>query len=384
MNLETRAGGPCRRTGGWRGAAAVVLCVMILAAQTGCAGDTGPYAGYKRYTRDIVGLFDTVISIVAYCTSQEDFDRMAAQAETRFTELHRLYDVYNAYEGINNLNTVNASAGGAAVPVAVEILDLLDFCRTQAAATGGRVDITLGAMLAVWSDARTAGRNDPDNAVLPGMEALRSAAALSGFRHLSVDRAAGTVRIDLPGMALDVGAVAKGFATRIVEEELAAAGWESFLISNGSSSIVLHGRPFQDDKETWTIGLQNPSALLPEAGQDADAQEPFIAVARLNDRAVGNSGDYQNYYRVDGKAYNHLIDPDTLLPATEYRGVSVFTDDCGLADLLSSTLFLLPYEEGRALVESMEGTDAIWIFPGGRVETTPGIRSALTDTLFDS
>ncbi|HEY5466296.1 MAG TPA: FAD:protein FMN transferase, partial [Clostridia bacterium] len=120
------------------------------------------------------------------------------------------------------------------------------------------------------------------------------------------------------------------------------------------------------------------SALLPEPGQTTAGQENYLAVAQLIDRSIGNSGDYENYYAVNGVDYNHLIDPDTLMPATTYRGVSVFTDDCAMADLLSSTLFLLPYAEGRALVESLAGVDAIWIYTGGRVEMTSGISAALS------
>ncbi len=371
----------------------LLLCLALLSSPLACGNanpsgtattGTGEYAGYQRYSSDIVGLFDTVISLIAYCGSQEDYDRFASMAEVRFTELNRLFDIYNPYDGLNNLHTVNAAAGGPAVTVAPEIIDLLEFCQDKQKTIGNRVDITLGAMLDIWSKARKAGRNDPSGAVLPDMAALRAAAASSGMDSLVVDRAAGTVRVAKAGIRLDVGAVAKGFAAEIVERELADAGFQSFLISCGASSIILHGRPFQEGKETWSIGMQNPSALLPETGQSAESQPDYAAVAMLNDRTIGNSGDYQNYYTVGSVHYSHLIDRDTLMPATFFRGVSVFTDDCGLSDFLSSTLFLLPYETGRALVDSMQGIDAIWIFPGGRVESTPGIDAVLTDRIYGS
>lgn len=365
----------------------VLLCMVFLLASTGCTPGTttvttaavqGQYGTYKRFSRDIVGLFNTVISIIGYSETQADFDRYAAMAEKWFTELHQLYDIYKGYDGMTNLYSVNMAAGGAPLAVSPEIIDLLAFCQDAVKTVGNRVDITLGAMLAIWSDYRDAGRANPAGAALPPMESLRAAAKLSGMDALEVDRTAGTVRLAKAGMRIDVGAVAKGFATGIVERELSAAGWGSFLISNGASSISLHGRPFQDGKETWSIGIQNPSALLPEPGQTTAGQENYLAVAQLIDRSIGNSGDYQNYYAVNGVYYNHLIDPDTLMPATTYRGVSVFTDDCAMADLLSSTLFLLPYAEGRALVESLAGVDAIWIYTGGRVEMTPGISAALS------
>ena len=368
----------------------VLLCAIVLSllltAASGCAEGTptgpGTYAGYTRHTRDIVGLFNTVISIIAYCESPEDFERLVEEAESRFEELHALYDIYEHHDGVTNLYDVNAAAGGLPLPVSAEVLDLLTFCQDESARMGSKVDISLGVLLALWSDVREAGRNDPDRAALPDPAVLREAAMHSGLDKIEIDLEAGTVRISDPDVRLDVGAVAKGYATRIVRDELAAAGWNSFLISNGSSSIVLHGRPFQDGKDTWTVGIQNPSALLPGPGEVAEDQPAYLAVAHLNDRAVGNSGDYQNYYVVDGVPYHHLIDPDTLMPATRFRGVSVFTDDCAMADLLSSTLFLLPYEEGRALVDSIPDTDAIWIYPEGRAVSTPGIAPLLTDVRF--
>ncbi len=364
----------------------VVALSLLLSAISGCGVSvptgSGTYAGYSRHTRDIVGLFNTVISIIAYCESPEDFERLVETAETRFEELHAMYDIYEHHAGFTNLYDVNAAAGSAALPVSAEILDLLTFCKDETARMGNKVDISLGVLLALWSDAREAGRNDPDRAALPDMAVLREAKKHSGLDKLEINPEAGTVRISDPAVRLDVGAVAKGFATRIVRDELAAAGWNSFLISNGSSSIVLHGRPFQDGKETWTVGIQNPSALLPGPGEIAEDQPDYLAVAHLKDRAVGNSGDYQNYYFVNGVSYHHLIDPDTLMPATRFRGVSVFTEDCAMADLLSSTLFLLSYEDGRALVDSIPDTDAIWIYPEGRAVSTPGIAPLLTDIRF--
>ena len=364
----------------------LIAASLLLAVTPGCTNgtptETGPYAGYTRHTRDIVGLFNTVISIIAYCETLEDFERLVDSAETRFQELHNLFDIYEHHEGVTSLYDVNAAAGGTPLPVSVEILDLLSFCIDESERMGGKVDISLGAMLALWSDARESGRTDPDRAALPDPAVLREAARHSGLDKVEIDHDAGTDRILDSAMRLDVGAVAKGYATRIVRDELAAAGWNSFLISNGSSSIVLHGRPFQDGKDTWTVGIQNPSALLPGPGEEAEGQPDYLAVAHLNDRAVGNSGDYQNYYIVEGVPYNHLIDPDTLMPADRFRGVSVFTGDCAMADLLSSTLFLLPYEEGRSLVDSLPGTDAIWIYPEGRAVSTPGIAPLLTEVQF--
>lgn len=89
------------------------------------------------------------------------------------------------------------------------------------------------------------------------------------------------------------------------------------------------------------------------------------------------SGSYQRYYTVDGKTYHHIIDPETLMPAAYYTAVSVLTPDSGAADALSTALYNMPYEEGLALVEGMEDTEALWVMPDGSLRESGGFAEAV-------
>ena len=96
----------------------------------------------------------------------------------------------------------------------------------------------------------------------------------------------------------------------------------------------------------------------------------------LNDKSLVTSGDYQRWFEVNGEKYHHLIDPVTLMPAQYYRVVSVVTEDSGIADFMSTTMFLTPYQEGRKLAESI-GIDVIWIMKDGTIGATENARKVM-------
>jgi thiamine biosynthesis lipoprotein len=102
-------------------------------------------------------------------------------------------------------------------------------------------------------------------------------------------------------------------------------------------------------------------------------EENLLDTIFVNNASVVSSGDYQRYYVVEGKVIHHLIDPDTLMPAKYYRAVTIVTEDSGIADFISTTVFLLPYSESRQLVESLEAVEALWVMPDGKVEATEGM-----------
>ncbi len=94
----------------------------------------------------------------------------------------------------------------------------------------------------------------------------------------------------------------------------------------------------------------------------------------IKDASVVSSGDYQRYYIVGDMRVHHIIDPKTLMPGDYYRAVTVVTADSGLADLLSTSIFLLPFDESLELVKSIEGVEAIWVMKDGTVESTEGMK----------
>lgn len=333
----------------------VSLLVLMALLLGGCASLGKPEK--TQYNATFLTLFDTVTTIVGHAESEEAFTQTAQRIHDDLEVYHRLFDIYHDYEGINNLKTVNDQAGIAPVKVDRAIIDLLTDCREFYDLTDGRVNVAMGSILSLWHQARNRGISDPAHAALPNMAELESAAEHIRLEQIVIDEAASTVYIPDPEMSLDVGAIAKGWATQRAAEK-APAG---MLISVGGN--VCATGPKQGE-HPWVIGIQNP-----EGGE-------YLHTIYVERGCVVTSGDYQRTYTVDGKKYHHIIDPDTRMPASYWRSVSVVCQDSALADALSTALFLLPLEQGRALAEKC-GADVLWIDAEGNEFTTSGFESII-------
>ena len=334
-----------------------ILCALLnLPLLTGCNAPDQPEQ--TLYDATFLTLFDTITTIRGHADSEEAFRETAQAIHDELLRYHQLFDIYNDYEGLNNLKTVNDQAGIAPVEVDRAIIDLLSDCRDYDELTGGRVNVAMGSVLNLWHIARNEGIDDPANARLPDMAALEEAAKHCDFDAVIIDGENSTVFLSDPAMRLDVGAVAKGWAAQRAAEK-APAG---LLISVGGN--VCATGPKDDSGTPWVVGITDPD------GGD------YLHTLLVQQESVVTSGDYQRCFLVDGKVYHHIIDPDTRMPAAYWRSVTILCDDSGLADALSTALFLLPLEEGQRLLEKT-GAEAMWVDAGGNQYYSPGFEATI-------
>lgn len=323
-----------------------LLCLLL----AGCGKEK------QVYQTVFLDVFDTVTTLRGYEEDEETFRRRSDQVHQALTEYHRLFDIYNDHPG--GLKEVNDHAGKAPVKVETPVLDLLEDCRRDYERTGGKVNAAMGSVLYLWHQAREAGLNDPEHAALPDMQELREAAQHTSFDTVLIDREAGTVYLTDPQQRLDVGAIAKGWTAQRVSQLLP----QGYMLNVGGNVCTRGAKP---DGSKWNIAVQSPNA-----------GEENLCVVSLADQSLVTSGDYQRSYTVDGVNYHHIIDPDTRMPSTYWRSVSILCDDSGLADCLSTALFLLPMEEGKALAERF-GAEVMWVDAEMNITQTPGFTAAL-------
>ena len=334
----------------------VLFAILIGILLSGCARTT-PQPERVSYTATYLTLFDTLTTIKGFAESEDAFQSTAQQIHDDLQEYHQLFDIYNDYD-IPNLKTVNDSAGVAPVKVDQRIIGLLMDCKAYYELTNHRVNAAMGSVLSLWHDARTHGINDPVNAALPETNALLLAAEHMDFSCVVINDADSTVFITDPDVSLDVGAVAKGWAAQRVAEN-APSG---LLISVGGN--VCATGPKDESGTPWVVGIQNPDS------------SDYLHTIYLSKGSVVTSGDYQRAYTVDGKSYHHIIDPDTLYPSAHWRSVTIVCEDSGLADALSTALFVLPQEEGQALLDQC-GAMALWVCMDGTILYSPGFETLI-------
>ena len=315
-------------------------------------------AAPRRYEATFLTLFDTVTTIVGYAETEADFTATAQALHDELLEYHQLYDIYNEYEGMNNLKTVNDHAGQAPVPVDRKIIDLLLFSKDLYARTGGKVNIAMGSVLSLWHDARELGIEFPDQAALPDRDALEQAAAHTDIDSIQIDEEKGTVFFTDPEVRLDVGAIAKGYAV----QQVCGGAPAGLLISVGGN--VCATGPKTEAGDPWVIGIQDPD------GGD------YLHTVCVTGGSVVTSGDYQRTYLVDGESYHHIIDPETLMPSRYWRSVTVVCADSGIADALSTALFLMPQDEGQTLLTRCNA-EAMWVDANGGEFFSPGFQALL-------
>lgn len=327
-----------------------LILLLAVALLWGCAPQT---PGLTQYTATFLDLFDTVTTVVGKAQSEAQFQQLANGVRDKLSYYHQLFDIYETYEGLVNLKTVNDMAAVAPVHVGAEIMALLQTCKDYYSASQGKVNVAMGAVLRLWHDARENAVSDPAEAAAPDSALLEEAARHCDLDAVILDADAGTVFFEDPELSLDVGAIAKGWAAQRVAE----ASQEGLLISVGGNVCATGPK----GKNTpWVVGIQDPN------GGSA-----YLHTVYVSHGAVVTSGDYQRYFVADGVVYHHIIDPDTLQPGRLWRSVSVVCPDSAAADMLSTALFLLPYEDGVALLEQFDA-QAVWVDAQNQRFYSPG------------
>ncbi len=304
-------------------------------------------------------LMDTFVSIRVY---GRDREKLREAVTAAFTEMRRIAELSNRFpptgtaeHRTSDVCRINDMAGVGAVRVDQDVFSMLESARAFHDLTGGAFDVTVGPVMDLWGF----GGKKPH---VPKAGNIQDALALVDNARLILDRKERTAFLEKAGMSLDLGAVAKGYATERAVLALKRSGVEKALIDAGGNIRVL-GKSAGNNP--WRIGIKNPS-------REGD----ILAVLSLEDSAAVTSGDYYRYFESGGIRWHHIIDPRTGYPARGSRSVTVVAKDAGPADVLSTALFVLGPEKALETGKKL-GVEVIIVTADGRLLYTLGIRNRL-------
>mgnify|MGYP002507951914 CR=1 FL=1 len=340
---------------------------------------TGCQDSYQYFSKNIVGPFDTVTTYITYAHDEKEFDEQCQMIEEKLEYYDQLFDKYSSYEQLNNVYTINKNAGKKAVKVDQPLIDLLEISIKRHKEISSKVNIAFGSVIDIWHRYRENAESQDGVGEVPSYTQLKKANQHTDIQSIKIDNEKKTVYITDKDVSIDLGATAKGYAIELVKQQLINKGVDNFLLSGGGNvasygqrKITKEGDFYLNDcQDKYCIGIQSPQDGN-FAHEDGSENEAVLVV---QGESIVTSGDYQRFYKdKNGVKYHHLIDPDTLYPAIHFRSVSIITEDSGYADFLSSAVFLMKYEDGLKLVNSLDGVEAIWLLEDGKIRYSNGLK----------
>ena len=263
-------------------------------------------------------------------------DQAAVEAEVQGV-LERIEDRMSHYRPESELSRFNRADTTEPQPMSRETLGVVADALSVSRASGGGFDVTVGPLVDAW------GFGSPGRAPeAPDQASLAALRARVGADLLEVDLVASTLRKRRVNVTVDLSAIAKGYAVDAVATLLAERGFGDYLVEIGGE---LRAGGTNELGEPWRVAIERPAPGL------ATAQR----IVPLTDAALATSGDYRNFYDLDGARVSHTIDPRTGRPVTHgLRAVSVIAERCSLADARSTALNVLGPEEGYALAVAQD------------------------------
>jgi thiamine biosynthesis lipoprotein len=279
----------------------------------------------------------------------EDAGKAEAAIDAVIAEMHRIDELMSHYKPGSQLSQINREAANGPVKVDAELAALIARALEFSELSGGAFDITYASVGYLY---------DYREHRHPSEAQIRAALPAISWRHVVVDREASTVRFTQPGVRIDLGGIAKGYAVDSAARILQARGIRDASVSAGGDNRILgnrRGRP-------WIIGIRHP-----------DDPNRVIARIPLEDAAISTSGDYERYFDENGVRYHHIIDPHTGKSPVGVRSVTVIGPNATLTEGLTKSVFVMGPERGLALIETQEGVDAVVVRSDGRVFYSNGL-----------
>ncbi|MDI3480916.1 MAG: FAD:protein transferase [Tepidanaerobacteraceae bacterium] len=293
-------------------------------------------------------MLDTIIRITAYGdNASEAIDRV-------FDRINDIQKKMTASGDDSEVIEINRKAGKDFQKVSPDTFYVIKKGIYYSESSRGRFDITIGPLVKLWGIGT-------DKARVPSPEEIKSALRHVNYKNVVVNENENSVMLSKPGMALDLGAIAKGYAADEAARILKASGIKSAVVDLGGNIYVIGRKP---DDSPWKIGIQNPF----------EPRGNTFATVDVTDKTLVTSGVYERYFIKNGKRYHHILDTSTGYPVDNgLVSVTIISDSSIDADALSTAVFALGLKDGMKYVEKMPDVEAAFVTGDRWIYTSSGI-----------
>lgn len=289
----------------------------------------------KEYTAKFYYM-DTYIYVKLYSKDSEEANKALKEVEKIYKEYHELTDRYNSYDNINNIYYIkNNASDDEYITIDKKLYDVIEYGIKAYDKSNGLVDISMGNVIDIWKKYRE------NQTGIPSKEELEKANT-NNIKDIVLKDGN---KIKNNHVNIDLGAISKGYTTKVVGEYLDSIGINEYLINAGGNVLV--GNHYEESN--YKIGIEDPNN-----------KNDIFTVLKGNNIAVVTSGGYERYYEYEDKKYHHIISPETLYPTDYMKSVTIITKDSALADMLSTYLFLISIEDGKEYINELDNVEAIW------------------------
>lgn len=356
---------------GSRRLAAVSAIIIVLAATIwGAYQQKTHYLNAPMQREEF--LLDTLVTVKAYGRDRSAVEKGVFEA---FAAMREIDDLSDYFDPSSEISSINKKAGVGSTHVSEELYEIILLSAEYARLTGGAYDPTVGAVTKLY---------DFEKEIKPSADELAAALKLVGADGVMLNPATRSVKLKKRGMRLDLGGVAKGYAADKAAATLRQHGISQALVTTGSTTIVIGGKPRAGYIDTltrsaksffgsssggptnpWRVGIQHPRK---PPGQTSGA-------LTIRDRQISTSGDYQQYFTDGETRYHHILDPKTGRPASGIASLTVITTrSCAEADVISTALFVMGPEGALEYVEQQKGLEAVIITTDGTATVSSGLK----------
>ncbi len=310
--------------------------------------------------RSVLNLLGTTSEITLYAGGTE------SAFDAAFARIAEIDSAMTINKPDSEVIRVNKAAGLHPVKVAPDVFFVIKRGLEFSLLGNGAFDITVAPLVALWGIGTAHAR-------VPRPDEIKETLALVGSRNLELQEAGSTVFLKRPGMGIDLGSMAKGYAADEVARVLREHGVTSALINLGGNILTMGQKP---DGTPWRIGIQNPE----------EPRGTPVGVVEIPRGSVTTAGTYERYFTSGGKRYFHILDARTGYPAWNgLAAVSIVAGDSMSADGYDTVVFTQGLNAGRALVEAAHGAiEAVFITEKRGIYVTPALRPRfkLSDSRF--